>query len=101
MSYIPVTVQKMDPDTEEWIDLLQLHATKVNKTGSTENFNAGRERYSPRLTFEFRWCRALEALRYATENHRLMYQGHSFNIVDYDDYMEQHLAVKLVGVAYG
>ena len=23
MSYIPVTVQKMAPDTEEWTDLLQ------------------------------------------------------------------------------
>ena len=101
MSYIPVTIQHQNPDTEEWTDLLKLHATKVNKTSGGETFSAGREQYRPRLTFEFRWCKVLEALRYATQNYRIMYQGHSFNIVDYDDFMEQHLTVKLVGEAYG
>lgn len=101
MSYIPVTIQHMDPDTEEWIDLLRLHATKVNKASGGEAFSAGREQYRPKLSFDFRWSKVLEALRYDTQNHRIIYQGHMFNIVDYDDYMEQHLTVRLVGEAYG
>lgn len=101
MSYIPVTIQHMDPETEDWTDLLHLHAVKVNKSGSGESFSAGRERYSPRLSFDFRWFKALEALRYDTQSHRIVYQGHTFNIVDYDDYMERHLTVRLVGEAYG
>ena len=101
MSYIPVTVQRQDPDTEAWSDLLHLHATKVNRAGGGESFNAGREQYHPRMTFDFRWCKALEALRWAPDSYRLVYQGHFFNITDYDDYMEQHLTVRLTGEAYG
>lgn len=105
MSYTPITIQKQDPDTEEWTDLLFLHAIQVNKatngTRGYESFDAGREQYHPRLTFELRWCKALEAIRWDPQHHRIMYQGHALNIVDYDDYMEQHLTVRLVGVAYG
>ena len=31
MSYIPLTIQRMDPNTEEWTDHLQLHALQVNR----------------------------------------------------------------------
>ena len=104
MSYFPVMVQKMDPDTEEWTNHLQLHALRVNKAsrGSDgESFGGGRERYSPRLTFDVAWCKKLEALRYDTQNYRLIYQGQPFNIVDYDDYMETRGTVRLTGEAYG
>lgn len=100
MSYIPVTIQKMDPTTEDWTDLLHLHAIQVNKTGGGEAFNAGREQYHPRRTFVFRWCKALEAVQWDPQGHRLVYRGHTFNILDYDDYMEQHLEIRLVGEAY-
>lgn len=101
MRYAPVTIQRMDPDTEEWIDLLRLHALQINRAGGGESYSAGRERFSPCLTFDFRWCKALEALRYDTQNHRIVYQSHTFNIVDYDDFMEYHLTVRLTGEAYG
>lgn len=101
MSYIPVTVQRRDPDSEEWADFLHLHAIQVNKSGGSESFSAGREQYRTRLSFDIRWCEELEALRWSTQPHRLIYQGHTLNLVDYDDYMEQHLTVRLVGEAYG
>lgn len=101
MSYIPVTIQAMDPDTEKWGDLLHLHARQVNKTGGSESFGAGAEQYHPRLTFTLPWCKALEAVAYNTQLHRIVYRGHTYNIQDYDDYMEQHIEVNLVGVAYG
>jgi head-tail adaptor len=101
MSYIPITIQRMDPDTEKWSDHLHLHARQVNKTGGGESFAAGADQYHPRLTFPVSWCKALEDIRYNTQQHRIMYRGHAFNIQDYDDYMEQHITVQLVGVAYG
>ena len=101
MALIPFTIQKMDPATEEWADLLHLHATKVNKTGGGESFNAGAEQYHPRLTFTVRYQPALEAVRYNTQQHRIMYNRHAFDIQDYDDFMEKHIEVRLVGVAYG
>lgn len=101
MSYVPVTIQSVDPDTERWSNLLHLHALQVNKTGGGESFAAGAEQYHARLTFELRYCQALEALRYSPQLYRIVYRGQYFNIVDYDDYMEQHLTVKLAGEAYG
>lgn len=101
MSYIPVTVQRMDPETEQWTDLLHLHARQVNRAGGGESYAAGREQYSPTLMFDFTWCKAVEAIRWDVARHRLLYQGHVFNIVDYDDYMEQHITVRLTGEAYG
>ena len=101
MSAVPIPIPHQYPGTEGLADLLHLHATLVNKTGGSETFNAGAEQYHPRLNFDLRWCQALEAIRYDTQSHRILYRGHAFNIKDWDDYMEQHLTVRLVGEAYG
>lgn len=101
MSYYPLIIQRQDETTEEWTDALHLHALKVNKTGGGESFGAGAEQFRPRLTFELRWCKALEDAVYHPQVHRIVYRGRTYNIHDYDDYMEQHRTVRLVGVAYG
>lgn len=101
MSYYPLTIQQMDPDTESWTDLLHLHALQVNKTSGGETHNAGAEQYHPRLTFVLRWSSVLENVVYAPQIHRIVYKGRAYNIEDYDDFMEQHRTVRLVGVAYG
>lgn len=101
MSYHPFTIQVQDPNTEEWADLLHLHALKVNKTGGGETSNAGAEQFHVRKTFEVRWSKVLEDVVHSPQVHRIMYQGRSYNIQDYDDFMEEHKVVKLVGVSYG
>ncbi len=101
MSYYPVTVQRLNEETEEWSDVLHLHAIRVNRTGGGESFNAGADQYHPTLTFEFRYCTDLEAVAYSPQIHRLIYRGHTFDVRNYDDYMEQHRTVKLVGMSYG
>ena len=101
MSYIPITLQKMNPDTEQWTDHLHLHAQQVNRAGGGEAYSAGREQFRPRLTFDLRWCAALESLRWDSKNYRIVYRGHTFNIQDYDDFMEQHRKIRLTGEAYG
>lgn len=101
MSYYPFTIQQQDPDTEEWADLLHLHARKVNKTGGGETDNAGAEQFHVRLTFETHWSTALENCVHTPQMHRIVYKGRTYNIQDYDDFMEQHRMVRLVGVSYG
>lgn len=100
MSYHPLIIQRQHTGTEEWSDLLRLHALQVNKTGGGESFGAGAEQYKPRLTFELRWCKALEDVVYQPHLHRIVYRGRTYNIQDYDDFMEQHRTVRLVGEAY-
>lgn len=101
MSYIPFTIQIQDPETEGWTDLLHLHARKVNKTGGGETDSAGAEQFHVRKTFEVPWCPPLENVAHAPQLHRIVYKGRTYNIQDYDDFMEQHITVNLVGEAYG
>lgn len=96
----PIIIQVQDPETEEWVDKLSLHAS-VNKTGGGSVFNAGTDQHNASLTFKLRYVSALESLAYSPQPYRIVYRGHNFKVVDYDDYMEQHREVKLVGEYYG
>lgn len=96
----PITIQVQDPETEEWVDKLHLHAY-VNKTGGGTAFNAGADQYRASLTFKLRYVKALEDLQYSPQPYRVIYRGHTFKVVDYDDYQEQHREIKLVGEFYG
>lgn len=95
-----ITIQAQDSDTEEWTDKWTPRA-RINKTGGGQGLNAGADQYRATLTFEVRYFKALEEMRYNPQPFRIVYQGHHFKLVDYDDFMEQHRTVKLVGEAYG
>ena len=96
----PITIEWQDPITEQWVDIWRMHA-RVNKTGGGQSLNAGADQYKATLTFEVRYFSALEELRYNPQPYRILYRDHTFKLVDYDDYMEQHQTIKLVGEAYG
>lgn len=95
----PITIQRQDPNTEEWADRWKLHA-RVNKSGGGQTLTAGADQYRATLTFEVRYFKALEGMRYTPQPYRVVYRGHAFKLVDYDDYLEQHQSIKLVGEAY-
>lgn len=96
----PIIVQKQNPDTELWENLWNLHAS-INKTSGGQALSAGADQFKATLTFTVRYFAKLEALKYQPQPYRILYRGHTFKLVDYDDYMEQHKTVKLVGEAYG
>lgn len=96
----PITIQVQDPETEEWKDTLKLHAI-VNKTNGGAAFTAGTDQHNASLTFKLRYVNRLEAIAYNTQPYRILYRGRAFKVVDYDDYMEQHREIKLVGEYYG
>lgn len=95
----PITVQVQDADTEQWTDSLHLHA-EVNKTGGNSTHNAGADQYRATLTFKVRYVRRLEDIASTPQPFRVLYRGRTYKVVDYDDYMEQHREVKLVGELY-
>ena len=94
----PIKIQKIDEATELWEDLYYLHAN-VNKSGGSEYLNAGANQSKANLVFEVRYFKALEDINYDRGSYRIIYRGRIFNIKDYDDYQEQHLTVKLLGVS--
>lgn len=109
----PIVIQAQDPVTEEWSDELILYAG-VNKTTGGTTFQAGADAFTMRLTFEVRYCKALEDLAYGvvisegsrrtvikkSRRLRIIYRERTFRVVDYDDYMEKHHIVRLAGELY-
>lgn len=95
----PIIIQTQDPDTEQWADKLHLHA-RVNKTGGGTSVNAGADQYQVKLNFDLRYVAALKEIAYSVQPYRIKYRGHKFKVIDYDDYMEQHRTVRLVGELY-
>jgi SPP1 family predicted phage head-tail adaptor len=96
----PITIQKINEDTEVWEDLFNLHA-RVNKSNGSEYLNAGAVQSKSNRVFEVRYFPGLEAIDDSRGLYRIIYKGRLFNITDYDDYLETHKTVKLLGVSYG
>jgi SPP1 family predicted phage head-tail adaptor len=96
----PITIQKLDELTEDWVDVFNVHC-RINKTKSdNEYLNAGATQNKKNLTFEVRYFKALEVIDFNKQIYRIMYLNTPFNIVDYDDFMLEHKTVKLMGVSY-
>jgi SPP1 family predicted phage head-tail adaptor len=96
----PITIQKIDELTEEWLDVFNIHS-RINKSKTdNEYLNAGAVQNKKNLTFEVRYFKALEDIDLNKQCYRVVYQGLPFNIVDYDDFMLEHKTVKLMGVSY-
>lgn len=97
----PIMIQVQNPETEDWEDAFDknLHA-KVNKTGGGTTMNAGADQYRATLTFELRYTKELEDINYSPQEYRIKYRGRTFKVTNYDDYMEQHRTVRLVGEFY-
>ena len=95
----PVDLQKQNENTEKWETIMHFHA-RVNKTGGNQTFAADADQFHARLNFDFRYCESLEEVRYQPQIYRLLYRGHQFQITDYDDYLEQHRTVRIVGLLY-
>ena len=96
----PITIQRINESTEEWADLWSLHA-RINKRTGSEFVEGGANMSQSVKTFEVRYFAGLDVLDYNRGLYRIVYKGHYYNIVDYDDYQEKHLNVKLKAVMYG
>lgn len=95
----PITIQKLDEDTEQWSDKYYLHA-RVNKTTGTEYVNAGANQSQATKTFEVRYFAGIADIDFNRGLYRIVYRDVPYNIVDYDDFQERHQTVKLEGVSY-
>lgn len=96
----PIIIQRQDANTEEWADLYKIHA-KINKASNDNNYlGSGASQSKRTLTFEVRYFKGLEAMGLERQYYRIIYQGVTYNVLDYDDYMLKHNSVKLLGVSY-
>lgn len=96
----PIIIQKQDANTEEWNDLYKIHA-KINKASNDNNYlGSGASQSKRSLAFEVRYFKGLEEMDLERQFYRIIYQGVTYNVLDYDDYMLKHNSVKILGVSY-
>lgn len=96
----PITIQRINETTEDWVDVFKVHA-KINKSKSDDEYlSGGASQGKKNLTFEVRYFAGLEDISFNTQLYRIVYRGVPFDITDYDDFMERHKTVKLLGVSY-
>lgn len=96
----PIVIQKIDEKTESWNDLYTPHASINKSKADSEYLNAGASRSKKTLVFEIRYFKELEDIDLNTQRYRILYRDTPYNIGDYDDYMQEHKTVKLLGVSY-
>lgn len=96
----PIVIQKRDEKSENWIDTFLLHA-RINKDKTDDEYlNAGAIQGKRSLVFEVRYFKNLEDISYNTQLYRIVYNGVTFNIKDFDDFMLEHKTAKILGVSY-
>lgn len=93
----PILIQKLDENTEEWRDFLNLRSF-VNKSKGSEYLSSGAIQYSQELVFNVRYCRPLSEIALNTQLYRIIFENYTYDVIDYDDYMLKHRTVKLLGV---
>lgn len=97
----PIMIQKINELTEEWEDVFEksIHAS-INKAKSdSEYLNGGAVQGKRSLIFEVRYFKDLEDISFNLQCYRIVYQDRPYDIKDYDDFMEKHKTIKLLGVS--
>lgn len=93
-----ISIQRINEATELWEDVYKLHAY-INKASKNNEYqNAGAIQDKVAKTFEVRYFNELKDIEFNTQLYRIVYDGNTYNITDYDDFKEEHITVKLLGV---
>lgn len=96
----PIIIQKINEESEKWENAFNVHA-RINKAKTDSEFLGGGSVQGKRsLVFEIRYFKALEDISYNLSMYRILFEGVTFDITDYDDFMLRHKTVKLMGVSY-
>ncbi len=96
----PITIQRIDPDTEEWSDYISVHAW-VNKARSSQHAEAGAMRTTQTLEFRMRWDPRMRPIAQDMQSFRVVYEGVCYSVEDTDDYMQRHRVFEIEGASYG
>jgi SPP1 family predicted phage head-tail adaptor len=90
----PITIEKMNDD-ETWTPVLSCRA-RVNSFGGKEYAAAGTYQADETMQFEVRYCKVISKL--IPQETRIIYDGHEYDVVFIDDFMQEHKVLKFRGV---
>lgn len=100
----PISIEKRDEATEKWVEHMPLVHARINKNTRNRGYEtlaAGAVQIKRSLVFEVRYSPPIREIAHNTQMFRLKYDGQYYNIIDYDDFKEQHRVITLTGAYYG
>lgn len=95
----PIIIQKLT-EGETWELVAKVHAS-INKASGNAYLGSGSEQSSAGKTFTFRYAPIFSPIQFDKQSYRIIYNGVIYTIEDYDDYMEKHISIRLLGVSRG
>lgn len=95
----PIMILKED-ENGIYNKLQGLHA-QVNTATSKDTVTGNSERFKVTLNFTVRYCNIVGKIIKNVETYHILYNNVEYYITGYDDFMQQHRTVKLVGVSLG
>ena len=95
----PIIIQKLN-EAETWVTVGKVHAS-VNKASGNAYLGSGSEQSSSGKTFTFRYAPIFSLIQFDKQSYRIIYEGVIYTIEDYDDYLEKHISIRLLGVSRG
>ena len=90
-----IQFQKLNEDNV-YNNYYSCHA-QINKTGGDEYLIAGAVSTKNKFTFVVRYCKELKDLQFDTQTYRIIFNGITFNILDADDFKQNHKTIKIIG----
>lgn len=97
---VVIIIQRIDPDSEAWSDLWRLNAA-VRENDSGKDYTARSERTARSAVFTFDYDPVLYAIKYDLQSFRIIFEGHGYSLVSYEDTENRHQEIKLGGEFYG
>lgn len=95
-----ITIQKFNEDNDDWETYLENIHANVNKSSKdNEYLKAGSVQSKSYKVFDVRYRPELKVIDGNTQLYRVLFDGRFFNIIDYDDYFENHRTIRLLGVS--
>ena len=95
----PIIIQKLN-EAETWETVGKVHAS-VNKASGNAYLGSGSEQSSSGKAFSFRYAPIFSPIQFDKQSYRIIYEGVIYTIEDYDDYLEKHISIRLLGVSRG
>ena len=92
----PITIQKLNNDTEVWYDYYLTHA-EINKTSGREYFSAATNVTAATYNFTTRYCSLLEDVQFNTSHYRIVYNKKVFDIINIDNKNLKNHEITIVG----
>ena len=93
---LPIQIQKLNLDTEEWEIYFDTHAN-INKTGGKEYVNASTNISSSTYNFKVRYNAKTKELLFNTEVFRIVYDTRCYDIINVDRYAENNSEITIIG----